>query len=321
MLICEWNNLRLGITGSGHMLPWLGPALRGMVGLELKKRVCRHSPQEQRRSWTRCKGCPLMAGCPYGETFEREAPSGASQFGGQDDAVRPLVLAPYYPLPERADPGLELPLRMVLVGSEAVRHGPALLDAVALGGRNGGLGYDRIQFRLIADRGAVREDRLGDGDFPSKPDSLSGVVPRLGVGLTAPLFLRKGVPVLTDRGSRRRDSSKSPLRCPQFADLFRAALRTIGRLFAIYEQQLSADFGSLKKAAEGVRMIEHCYEPFRQKKWSTRGEQRYFLHGCTGGGVYANVPLSLLPWILWGGRLNVGGHRVAGAGGWRLVLD
>jgi hypothetical protein len=40
-----------------------------------------------------------------------------------------------------------------------------------------------------------------------------------------------------------------------------------------------------------------------------------------GGGVYADVPLSLLPWMLWAGRLHAGGHRVAGAGGWRLVLE
>ena len=43
--------------------------------------------------------------------------------------------------------------------------------------------------------------------------------------------------------------------------------------------------------------------------------------GGHSGGLYGDVPWSLVPWLLWGGRLHVGSHRIAGAGGWRLVLD
>jgi len=147
----------------------------------------------------------------------------------------------------------------------------------------------------------------------------------LGVGLVAPLSLqreveRRGGGVQKQQANRRL-TRHVPIRRPEFSDLFRAALRTIGQLFRQYDQPLAADFATLKAVAEKVRMIEHCYEPFQQRKWTSRGQQRYLMQGCDGGGVYADVPLALLPWMLWAGRLHVGVHRGAGAGGWRLVLD
>jgi hypothetical protein len=30
------------------------------------------------------------------------------------------------------------------------------------------------------------------------------------------------------------------------------------------------------------------------------------------------VPRALVPWLALAGQLHVGGHRVAGAGGWRI---
>ena len=108
---------------------------------------------------------------------------------------------------------------------------------------------------------------------------------------------------------------------PAFAELFLAAARTVSGLFSFYDEPLVADFAGLKAAAQEVRLLEHCYEPFEQRKWSNRSQQRFPLRGLSGGGVYGDVPLAFLPWMLWGGRLHVGPHRVAGAGGWRLVLD
>ena len=37
---------------------------------------------------------------PYGRLFEPDPPAGAEAFRGQVDAVRPMVLARYYPVPE-----------------------------------------------------------------------------------------------------------------------------------------------------------------------------------------------------------------------------
>ncbi|MCR4414892.1 MAG: hypothetical protein NUV77_20940, partial [Thermoguttaceae bacterium] len=97
--------------------------------------------------------------------------------------------------------------------------------------------------------------------------------------------------------------------------------RVLSGLFSLGGQPLAADFKALKAAAQNVRLVEHCYQPFHQPKWSSRSEQRFTLRGVIGGGVYADVPWALVPWMLWGGRFHVGPHRVAGAGGWRLVLD
>src|SRR5262249_44374089 len=102
--------------------------------------------------------------------------------------------------------------------------------------------------------------------------------------------------------------------------LFRAALRGLGGLFNSHGYRLEVDFRALKEAAGSVRRVEHCFEPFRQRKLSTRNKGSHVLHGAVGGGVYADVPWGLVPWMLWAGRLHVGAHRVAGAGGWRLLL-
>jgi hypothetical protein len=188
-----------------------------------------------------------------------------------------------------------------------------LLEMIDHVGRRIGLGPDHVKFELVPANGAAPHARdLTAADLPPHPEAVPGTLPRVGIGLTAPLFLR----------SRGENDKRRVNTCPQLSDLLRASLRTIGQLFRLYDQPLDGvDFAALKAAAEDVRMVEHCYEPFKQRKWSSRSEQRFCIHGVVGGGVYENVPLALLPWLTWGGRLHVGNHRVAGAGGWRVVLD
>ena len=167
----------------------------------------------------------------------------------------------------------------------------------------GGLGPDHVGFTAIRQDGGGRcqSGRISAADFPTTPDALPGRIPRLGVGLVSPLLLR----------ARDGDGRRRSLQQPEFADLFLAAARTISGLFSFYDQPLVADFAGLKAAAREIRLIEHCYEPFHQRKWSSRNEQRFPLCGVVGGGVYANVPLAFLPWMLWGGRFHVGPHRIA----------
>jgi len=233
-------------------------------------------------------------------------------FRSQLDRVRPVVLAPYYPLAGRAEPGGELSVNLVAVGEQALRHAESLLAALADVGRAPGIGPDHVTFDLHP--GApddCQQGALSTADLPATPDALPGRLPRVGVGLTSPLFLNQR----DERGRRH------PIERPEFGDLFRAALRTVGRLFALYAGELPADFAALKQAAEEVRRVDDCFTPFEQVKWSSRGKDRYALRGCDGGAVFADVPLALLPWLYWGGTFHVSTHRVAGAGGWRLVLD
>lgn len=357
----------LELTRGGELLPWLGPALRGLLALRLKERTCRWPPEIRSTRWVHCAGCPHMDGCSYGELFEPDTPSlaprirsqgPAARFSGQDDAVRPVILAPHYPVPERVRAGLRIPLRITVLGS-AEQHLEELLGALCEVGQpghftfhaaprgshplplpdappfspsagqaisaaegdagtetrrdaafaRGGLGPHHIGFRLCVT--ARTRGQLAAAELHPTPDALPGVVPRLGVGLVSPLFLR----------SRDARGKRHPLAVPQFADLFLAATRVLSGLFSLEGQPLTADFKALKAAACQVRLVEHCYEPFHQAKWSSRSAQRFRLQGLAGGAVYADVPWALVPWMLWGGRFHVGPHRVAGAGGWRLLLD
>jgi hypothetical protein len=302
----------LRLSSSGHLLPWIGPALRGLVAERFKEAVCRQPAELRASRWKVCKGCPFLAECAYGELFEPDPPADADVFQGQEESVRPVVLAPYFPVPTEAQRGLEIPLRIVLVGPHAGDDAKPLLQMIANVGGQRGLGPDHVTFDVLPNNGSdCRTGELRAADLPAHPAAVSGVLPRVGIGLVAPLLLR----------SRQDDGRRRANVCPELVDLVRPALRTISHLFRLYGEPLEADFRALKAAAEGIRLVEHCYEPFQQRKWSSRTEHRFCIHGVVGGGVYADVPLALLPWLVWGGRLHVGNHRVAGAGGWRVVLD
>lgn len=335
------QHLSLRFNRGGQLLPWIGPALRGALAVRLKEQVCRHPPHERTSKWVHCTGCPYIADCPYGELLEPDASDATVRtdhtgkpirFSGAERAARPVVVSPLYPVSENVCPGLRLPVRITAVGRSAISRLEYLLLALREAGRvtvatgrhaedeqqpsapsiSGGLGPDHVGFTVVADaEWPAEHGRLATADLPAVPDALPGTIPRLGIGLTSPLFLRP-----RDGAGRRR-----ALRCPQFVDLFLAAARTISAMFALYDVPLPADFARLKAVAQSIRCIDHCYEPFEQRKWSSRNDQRFLLHGVVGGGVYANVPMAYLPWMYWGGRLHVGQHRVAGAGGWRLVLD
>lgn len=80
------------------------------------------------------------------------------------------------------------------------------------------------------------------------------------------------------------------------------------------------------KTCRGCQHLQACpygaafWEPFRQRHRSNRRGQSYDLVGVSGGAVFGPVPLCLVPWLLWGGRLGVGEHRVCGAGCWQVTL-
>lgn len=305
-------SITLCVTRGGRLLPWLGPALRGLVAHPMKVEHCGHSPQERETRWKYCTGCPHLSNCSYGQLFEPDPPPNATLTPGREDAIRPLILFPYFPLPEHAPVDLRIPVQILGIGAKAQEHLEKLLSTLSRIGPNQGMGADEVCFEVL--RGSPEETQsasLSISELPLNPHAVAGVLPRVGVGLTAPLFLKS-----KDKAKRSR-----AILVPTFADLFRASLRTLGELFRHYDQPIPADFAALKAASQEVSLIDHCFEPFEQSRWSNRGQSRYQLRGVVGGGVYRNVPLSLLPWLYFGGRFHVGSHRVAGAGGWRIILD
>lgn len=74
----------------------------------------------------------------------------------------------------------------------------------------------------------------------------------------------------------------------------------------------------MKATAESVPTVRAEFTEFQQGRFSNRTKERYDVAGVVGWAEYGPVPVSLLPWVEWAGRLRVGTHRVAGAGGWQV---
>jgi len=297
----------LRFSSAGRLVPWLGPALRGVVAGTLKEQVCRYPPAERETQWTTCRGCPYLLECDYGRTYEYDPP----ETGTATAELRPVTLSPVYPAPDEAVPDEGVVVRAVLIGRGAIASAASLRAAVEQAGQKTGLGPDRIRFRIEAapaegiwDAGA---HPLEGKALPGSIEASAGVIPRLGVRLTSPLFLR---------GNGR------PIGEPSLDDLFRGALRVVGKVVSVFDRALEGqvDFASLKQAATAVRCVWSEWEPFEQSRWSNRKQQGYVLQGVVGGAVFADVPTALLPWLAWGGRLGVGKNRVAGAGAWQMIV-
>ena len=299
---------RLRLTRPGDFPPWLGPALRGLVAWRFKEMVCRQPPAERRERWKTCVGCPHMADCPYGRTFEPDPPPGAAVFRGQENAARPLVLSAPFPTPGGVGAGWSFPLTILFIGNAAASDVEAVWRAVEAAGADVRSGLDPAQTTFRVEGGShARRDAV---QVPLTVGDPTECVPAIRVELTAPLILRQTGP------NGRRHVER-----PSFADLLRASLRTLGQLFALYAGPLPAAFGDLRLAAEAVPCRSSAFRTFRQPRWSNRTQQHRDVYGVVGEGVYGPVPRGLLPWLEWGGRLHVGVERVAGAGGSRVLVE
>lgn len=297
----------LRIARGGRLQPWLGPALRGLAGGRLRARVCMHPVAEQLGRWARCAGCPEMRGCAYGETFEPDPPEGVRLPGGWENAARPLVIAAAYPCPEAGRIGDEIPVTVTFAGPIAAAHAAAFWDALRVGGADPllGLGEDQVLFDV---RPGAGPDTLEQVELPADPASVAGIVPRVKVVLTSPLVLK------ANDGSGRRLTER-----PTFADLIRAGLRALGRLFRCYGTPLPEPaFAVVKGLAAEVPTLRAEFRRVEQVKSSHRSGDRWPVQGVIGWAEYGPVPAELLPWLRWAGRVHVGTHRVAGAGGWRV---
>lgn len=295
----------LRFTRPGRLVPWLGPALRGLIARRFKMMACRHDPEERDALWVYCKGCLYNHECPYGSVIEPDPVPGAPVFVGQEDAIRPYVIDPSFPAPDYAEVGTLYSLRVVFIGERAAQHVARFWEAVRIAGEDpeNGLGVDGVLFQVSQQ---PARDRWLDVDLPRTCEQAPSLVPAVEVCFNQPLFLRDG----SDPQGRRM------ILAPSFSDLLRAALRCLGRLAALYDRPLEADFAGLKAAGAEVSTEWSEFRIFEQRKTSHRTGQRGWLRGIVGRAVYRDVPAALIPWIYWAGRLHVGLHRVAGAGGW-----
>ena len=182
-------------------------------------------------------------------------------------------------------------------------------------GRVAGLGPYRLRFELTGSACRTAFE-LRPCDLPADLGAVPGCYPRVGVGLTAPLVMMSRDPSGECRLQQRtkgdaadgapRGSRSSGGRyytvCPTFADLFQVSWRVLAELFARNGDRLPRNYLEWMARATRVRLVDHCYEPFKQERWSARREERYPVNGVVGGGIYADVPAAFLPYLYWAGH-------------------
>lgn len=290
----------LQLARAGRLQPWLGPALRGLAGGRLKARTCRHSVALQLQHWTYCRGCPLRSGCAYGETIEGGDPEAA-------DATRPVVIAPTYPCPERGRAGDRIRVRITFIGEEAAAHAEQVWEALRIGGADPGLGLgpDRVLFDVLPGDQPDRPVRLELTD----PGAETAQVEKVRVVFTSPLVLKT-----RETGGRRRLITR-----PSLADLLRGWESLAGLLAAIGSPVPAEWLAEVVRLAARVPTISTELTVVRQFKSSHRTHEQWDEEGITGWAEYGPLPRGLMRWLEAAGRLHVGTHRVAGAGGWQVT--
>jgi hypothetical protein len=305
--VWQW---KMRFLSEGPLVPWLGPALRGVVADRFKNGVCKHDEKDRAEKWKYCDGCSHLSDCAYGSLFEPDAASNPGPIGEGQEVPRPVVLSPGFPAPEVAMPGMSLPVRMLVVGPYDAASSE-LITSLQDPSDDWKLGPSHVRFVITGSPSEVQSFEFGHGDFASGQTARTGTVPGVRVRLLTPLFLREK----TGSGARRS------ITIPSFADLLRASLRVIGLSAAVHGHPLDANYQQLKIAAQSVQLVSGRFRPFSLVKRSNRQQARFRMHGVVGEGLYSRVPASLLPWIDLGGRLHVGTHRVSGAGSWTVALQ
>lgn len=215
-------------------------------------------------------------------------------------------------------PGTTVPLRLLQLGPTASTVADQVIAVLAQQGAEQGLGPQRARFEL--DWASLRSEPL-----ELRPDSLplqrsGGSLPYLRFHLETPLCLKSPAP--TDRPHDRttRRYSETP---PTIGRLFRESLRTVRRAvnqYACDDWAQQADLRCLIEAADALPTCDERLQFLTQPRHSARQQRRWQTAGWYGSLGVRNVPLELLLYFHWAGRLGVGDSRNCGAGLWRLEL-
>lgn len=304
-LSIERHRFVVELRTGGRLVPWLGPAFRGITALRYRAAVCRQPQDTWRTTWQYCRGCPHMPVCGYGQAFEPDAEAGAST----RDAPRPLVICPAFPVEPRARAGVRFNLDVTAIGSAAIAALPGVLRAIVDAGRFDGLGPDRVRFNVSRSDEPPRQTLVPPATLPRQAARLP-VVRDVTITLTAPLFLReRGL-----AGDRRRIAR------PELVHLLRASMRVAREFLGDAARCPGRGHLDLDDLAGTIQSTEDTLAAFTQDKASRRSRDRFGIEGVTGSWHFASLPACLVPWLQLGGILHVGGHRIAGAGGWEVAF-
>ncbi len=238
MLHYHIQQLTLRTARGGRLLPWIGPALRGLVAAHFKEQACRHPPRERAAQW-RIRRLPACARLRVWAGL-RAALAVRSRAQRRERQAGPLLGA------GRRDPS---PGRCAVFSRSGADRGRLSPSADPHGRGPGGIGQRRASVAIVewcllrpiradphhaagarrpnakytqgpwpgrcglfGDRGgrrrAIRERADLGGRLSAATDALPGMIPRLGIGLVSPLLLqaRGDGPAAADRAARLRRS-------------------------------------------------------------------------------------------------------------------
>ena len=320
------DQLAIRCLGSGWLLPWMGPAVRGLVARPWKEAVCRLSEAEQTQHESCSFGCPHHAVCDYGRTVEPHKVGRPNERGSTN-----IVFATGFPIiaesvagrtatvesrPLPAVKGTTFPLTLTLTGP-GVDSLDTVLNRLTKELPTRGFGDEKspVLCELVRSGLRVETHDLCSGHLLLPTAENKATVRRLRVELTSPLILKQSF-----QQGRLLPKSRLNLR-PHLGDLLSKCLSLIESLFQQAGEFFEFDRDQLKRLADGKPPLQESFRPFEQAKKCNRSIQNCLAEGIVGHAVYADVPQVLIPWLSWGGRLHVGDHRVAGAGGWRLIVE
>lgn len=347
--------LKIRTLNEGALVPWIAPALRGLVLRPLRDHFCgqmggrevaaaiaamdfRQSCASEASASNYCEGCVKNSRCAYGRVFEPDLTVIGSSLIRRSDkqGVRGVSIATEIVSGESEAwrrnlgsigrgigeseqysvlAGSEVVVRLLGIGKLSLELLPIVIEAVDAFGHSHGLGYQAPV------KYAVDYSQITTHDWHLDPESLAaatcgGAIPELTLELQSPLLLKS----CHDRGR---------LVPPSFGDLFSNSVRIVSRSIREYHDAAfleTASFTDFLASANGVASSHVDLIPFTQSSISHRGDvtskgyRERQLRGWLGSMTFANVPASYVPWLLWAGRLGIGSDRNRGAGLWRINL-
>jgi hypothetical protein len=307
--------------------PFLGSAAHGTLARALYHTVCAFPRR------TACMGCPLYTRCAYPALFATPAPAHEQlrALGIRDEAPRPLVLAPEAGWtrpsgnPFRLDAGVEIPMRVTLIGRAAADLPIVVVALKKMADRGLGVAAEtdlsqkarprRVALSLtrIATGGANQTIYDGDSDVytpaaAGDPALTGGPAPTsIRMHLVSPLRLKRNGRFL---------SNVTPL------DFLLTLARRASALNVLYGNgEPVVDEAEVATKAADVAVIETNLRRVHVTRYSTRQQRRMQWPGLTGHLHWGGPGLAAVwPLLRFGELVQLGKGAALGFGRYRLEI-
>ena len=297
--------------------PYASSTLRGVFGRALRQQACLTGAAE-------CRGCPLLAACPYPKIFEPQSVAPAS--GGQPALAPYAIETPFTQINNqlspgdiRYHPGYQYCFDMVLMTPAAISQLALIISAWKRAFARGvGKGDGTAELIRV-------EHQLADGSATTLYSVQTPKLQRHSTELTAPQFtqpqdvqLHLQTPLrLVQKGKLIKEQEITP-------SLFlRHLIRRVS--FHICAQQANAfsldDIHQLNALADKVKDSERQLHWRDWSRYSIRQKRKMILGGILGYWQLADVPPPLLAFLYFGQWFHVGKESAFGLGKYQWLSE